>query len=132
MPAFAYRHVKNLYPMFWDKSSEMVTALAALLDNTDEVDPGAPSSDTSIEVNEWASRAALDIIGKGGFGQSFNAIQDPGNELSRIYRDLSRPGRTGQILGFLGFLLPQWLVRQLPYVLRVFSTNRVFYDMSAT
>ena len=113
MPAFAYRHVKNLYPMFWTKSQETMTAISASIDGQND----SPSrEDVSVEVNEWATRATLDIIGKGGFGQSFNAIQDPDNELSRTYRSIFKQGRSGQILGLLGFLLPQWLVRRLPYV----------------
>lgn len=115
MPAFAYRHVKNLYPMFWTKSREVMTAILASLDGQND---GVSAENVSVEVNEWATRATLDIIGQGGFGQSFNAIQDPDNELSRTYRSIFKQGRTGQILGLLGFLLPQWLLRRLPYVLQ--------------
>lgn len=111
MPAFAYRHVKNLYPMFWNKSTELVAAIVA---STHTSHDSGLDKNVSIEVNEWASRATLDIIGQGGFGQSFNAIQDPDNALSRTYRSMFKPGRVGQILGVLGFLLPQWLVRRLP------------------
>ncbi|KAI4102092.1 MAG: hypothetical protein LQ345_007385 [Seirophora villosa] len=112
MPAFAYRHVKNMYPMFWDKSTELVSAI---MNPTQSPSNPNPDASMNIEVNQWASRAALDIIGQGGFGQSFNAIQDPDNPLSRTYRDM-RPGRAGQFLGVLGFLLPQWLVRRLPFL----------------
>ncbi|KAI4282985.1 MAG: hypothetical protein L6R38_002511 [Xanthoria sp. 2 TBL-2021] len=113
MPAFAYRHVKNLYPMFWNKSTELVAAIVA---STHTSHDSGLDKNVSIEVNEWASRATLDIIGQGGFGQSFNAIQDPDNALSRTYRSMFKPGRVGQILGVLGFLLPQWLVRRLPFL----------------
>ncbi|KAL8995735.1 MAG: hypothetical protein Q9169_004593 [Polycauliona sp. 2 TL-2023] len=116
MPAFAYRHIKNMYPMFWDKSTEMVAAIAASMDHA--LDTGL-----CIEVDQWASRATLDIIGQGGFGQSFDAIQNPDNALSRTYHSLLKPSRRGQIAGVLGFLLPQWLVRHLPF-LRNDSTNR--------
>ena len=91
-----------------------MTAMLASLDGSSDSDF---TKNVSIEVNEWATRATLDIIGQGGFGQSFNAIQDPDNELSRIYRNIFKPGRRGQILGLLGFLLPQWLLRRLPYVM---------------
>ena len=91
-----------------------MAAILASTRDSDNVDAGKVAV---VEVNEWAMRAALDIIGQGGFGQSFNAIQDPDNALSRTYRNLFRPGRAGQILGMLGFLLPQWLVRQLPLVM---------------
>ena len=57
MPAFAFRHLKELYPIFWTKSMELVEA----------VTHAAQTSDTStVEVNGWASRAALDIIGVAG------------------------------------------------------------------
>lgn len=72
-----------------------------------------------VEVNRWASRATLDIIGQGGFGQSFNAIQDPDNAISRTYRSLFRPDWRGQILGVLGFLLPVRVVELLPSVMGV-------------
>ena len=111
MPTFAYRHVKNLYPMFWNTSRELVVAILASMDVSSKPDP---SEDVCLEVREWASRATLEIIGQGGFGLSFNAIQDPNNALRQIYRSISLPGRTGQILGVLGFLLPQWIVRRLP------------------
>lgn len=97
-----------MYPMFWDKSKEMVVAIAA---STQQLDP---EKGMSIEVNGWASRATLDIIGQGGFGQSFSAIQDPENALSQTYRDIFKPDRRGQIFGILGLLLPQWLIRRLP------------------
>ena len=29
MPAFAYRHIKDLYPVFWSKSRELVDHLSA-------------------------------------------------------------------------------------------------------
>ena len=93
--------------MFWARSTELVAAVLA----STELDPG---NDCRVEVNGWASRATLDIIGQGGFGQSLNAIQDPDNEISRTYRSMFKPGRVGQILGILGFLLPQWIVRRLP------------------
>ncbi|KAL9595950.1 MAG: hypothetical protein Q9219_006141 [cf. Caloplaca sp. 3 TL-2023] len=113
MPAFSYRHVKNLYPIFWDKSRELVEAIIASQQNASDCDS---DKRISVEVNGWATRATLDIIGKGGFGQSFNAIQDPNNELSRTYRDIFKANRRGQILGVLGFLIPRWLIRRLPFL----------------
>ncbi|KAL8913112.1 MAG: hypothetical protein Q9171_002006 [Xanthocarpia ochracea] len=113
MAAFAYRHIKNLYPMFWNKSVELVTTIMATQGNSRNV---GPDGSMCIEVNEWASRATLDIIGEGGFGQSFEAIQDPDNALSRTYRSIFAPGRSGQILGVLGFFLPMSLVRRLPFL----------------
>jgi cytochrome P450 len=54
MPAFAFRHVKNLYPVFWTKSVELVDAVTS------------ESRTSSVDISAWASRAALDIIGVAG------------------------------------------------------------------
>lgn len=63
----------------------------------------------TVEVDEWACRATLDIVGQGGFGHDFGAINDiddTHNALTRIYRGIFAPCRMGQILEVLGFLLP--------------------------
>ncbi|KAL8833574.1 MAG: hypothetical protein Q9170_004189 [Blastenia crenularia] len=113
MPAFAYRHVKNMYPMFWDKSREMVAAITTSTHIS--LNPDS-STTTDVEVNDWASRSTLDIIGQGGFGQSFNAIRDPDNALRQTYRSIFKPDGVRQILRVLSFVLPQGLVRRLPFL----------------
>lgn len=107
MPAFNFRHIKELYPVFWVKSVEMVQAIQASL---------APPSSTpsSVEISDWASRATLDIIGLAGMGQDFNSIDNPNTELNQVYRRIFQPSREGQILGLLQFFIPRWLIRALP------------------
>ena len=104
-PAFAFRHVKELYPIFWSKAGELTRAL--VLRNETVQDP-------AIRVEDWASRTTLDIIGIAGLGQDFNAIKDPTNELIRTYNKIFSPSRTGRILGILGLFLPRWLIANLP------------------
>ena len=62
MPAFSFRHIKDLYPVFWDKSCELTRAIQSTLnaqaktgreDTKDEIAP-------VVEVNQWTSRATLD------------------------------------------------------------------------
>lgn len=66
MPAFAFRHVKDLYPTFWTKSRELVKAISGAVRaetaqwSSDEKD--APA----VEIGQWTSRATLDIIGVAG------------------------------------------------------------------
>ncbi|OAL38606.1 hypothetical protein AYO20_02256 [Fonsecaea nubica] len=107
MPAFHFRHIKELYPIFWSKSREMVHEIQKQLESSSEPRP-------SIEVSEWGSRATLDIIGVAGMGQDFNSLQDPTNELNRVYRAVFQPDRTAQILGLLSFFLPAWFLNNLP------------------
>lgn len=121
MPAFAFRHVKDLYPVFWSKSKEMVDAMTGELQQqagkaqSSDVEKGALEKDQGIlEVKEWSSRATLDIIGVAGMGRDFGAIANPDEELYQTYKQIFQPSRQAQILGMLGFLLPMPIVRAIP------------------
>ncbi|KAK3996473.1 cytochrome P450 4V2 [Cladorrhinum sp. PSN332] len=114
-PAFKFGHVKNLYPIFWDKSRECVEAM------TEEIQAEARKNTTTdgrpaavIEVGNWASRVTLDIIGVTGLGRDFGAIKDPHNELNQTYQKIFKPTRQGQILGTLQLILPAPLLDLLP------------------
>lgn len=108
MPAFNFRHVKNLYSTFWDMSRSLVDEINEYIQED--------SFDTSkgIEVNEWASRATLDIIGLAGMGKNFESLQNENNPLNITYRKLFKPSRVGQFIGILNTFLPPWLIRNLP------------------
>ena len=77
MPAFAHRHIKDLYPVFWSKSVELAQALASVTAQRD--------SPHAVNVAQWLPRATLDIIGVAGLGQDFHAIRDPENEVCNAY-----------------------------------------------
>lgn len=107
MPAFAFRHIKDLYPVFWEKSVEMTDAISHAL-KTD------PTGSSVIEIREWASRATLDIIGTAGMGQDFNSIADPSNELNVTYRTIFKPSTAAKVMQVASLFLPEWLIRHLP------------------
>ncbi|KAL4753908.1 hypothetical protein BDW72DRAFT_201139 [Aspergillus terricola var. indicus] len=79
MPAFSYRHIKDLYSTFWAKSVEMVKCIEK--DLQDRKDGG----DNTVTVRPWASRATLDIIGLAGMDRDFGSLADPHNELAAQY-----------------------------------------------
>ncbi|KAF9888675.1 hypothetical protein FE257_008433 [Aspergillus nanangensis] len=79
MPAFAYRHIKNLYPVFWSKSTEMAIRIEK------ELQSRADPEDNVIQVGAWAARTTLDIIGVAGMDNDFNSLQDPDNHLTKTY-----------------------------------------------
>jgi cytochrome P450 len=108
MPAFNFRHVKNLYTTFWGMSRSLVNEINSHI-QTDDFDPSK-----GIEVNEWASRATLDIIGLAGMGKNFESLQNKDNPLNITYRKLFKPSRVGQFIGILNTFLPPWLIRNLP------------------
>ena len=115
MPAFAYRHVKDLYPTFWSKSCEMVKVLTSTIQgeatNSGQEKSASPSA--VIEVGGWMSRVTLDIIGVAGMGHDFNAIHAD-SELNTTYRKVFQPTRQAQILGILSLVLPFQLLRMIP------------------
>lgn len=126
MPAFSFRHVKDLYPGFWAKSVEVLEAMTVqvqaggiqhddLPDKHKEALKSNPSpSSTVVEVSDWASRATLDIISVAGMGCDFNTIRDPKTELNQTYRAVFTPTPQAQILGILNVFLPLWLVKRIP------------------
>ncbi|KAK5126888.1 hypothetical protein LTR08_004555 [Meristemomyces frigidus] len=136
MPAFAYRHIKDLYPVFWDKSRELAVCLSKASKastppsektETSDQDPNkvvTAHAPGAIEVGNWTSRATLDIIGVSGVGQDFNALRDPEAKLNQTYRTIFSPRGTGR-LQLLGVLFPLWLLVRLPM-----KRNRELNDAS--
>lgn len=107
MPAFAFRHIKDLYPVFWSKSREMTDAIFQHLKSD-------PHANSVVEIREWSSRATLDLIGVAGMGQDFHAIADPSNELYVTYRNIFSPGRGARILQIINMVLGERVLRILP------------------
>lgn len=107
MPAFAFRHVKDLYPIFWSKSQEMTDRIV----KTTEV---SPDGSVVIEIRNWASRATLDIIGLAGMGKDFDSLINPENELFQTYKRIFSGNRGAQIVQLFLGMLPHWLAVNLP------------------
>ena len=115
MPAFAYRHIKDLYPIFWSKTQELVQAISNSVQSTASVPGDEKTSSSSVtEMGDWLSRATLDIIGVAGMGQDFDSIRDPDTELNITYRKVFKPSRQAQILGLLSLFIPFSLIRRIP------------------
>ncbi|KFA73136.1 hypothetical protein S40288_07502 [Stachybotrys chartarum IBT 40288] len=115
MPAFAFRHVKDLYPVFWKKARESVNAITATF-NGDEV--------LEMEVGSWSSRVGLDIIGVAGMGRDFGAVKDAESPLAQVYNRLLSPSPADRIFFLLRAILPGWFVN----ILAVRRNNRVNVD----
>ncbi|KAI4194199.1 MAG: hypothetical protein LQ346_003737 [Caloplaca aetnensis] len=113
MPAFAYRHIKDLYPVFWAKTAEMVNAIVSSIPQADAADTDVSKAPV-VEINNWSSRTTLDIIGSAGMGHDFGAIKDPSTELNATYRKVFEPNRQAQLLGLASMFLPMWMVQSIP------------------
>ena len=111
MPAFNFRHIKDLYPLFWDKTRELVLALD---DEVARPRDGAEKPDRVVKTQRWASRATLDIIGEAGMGKTFGAIENEHGELVKIYETITTPSSMAKVMQLLNLLLPFWVVALLP------------------
>ncbi|OXV05609.1 hypothetical protein Egran_06623 [Elaphomyces granulatus] len=109
MPAFSYRHVKDLYHIFWSKGAEMVKAIETHLQKDQ-------AQDNVVKIGNWAGRATLDIIGVAGMDQDFKSLQDPNNKLSSNYRKLlDEPSAFFKLLSLVGiFLVGLETIQNLP------------------
>ncbi|KAG9029777.1 hypothetical protein FRB95_004929 [Tulasnella sp. JGI-2019a] len=67
---------------------------------------------TEIDVVQWLSKAALDMIGLAGFGYKFNSLQDSFNELACAFNHVSRQISLIKGMGMLNCFFPA--LRHLP------------------
>lgn len=110
MPAFTFRHVKDLYPMFWNRSQRVVDAIKEQGERSD-----TDSGETIVvEVNNWASKATLSIIEHAAMGTDTDAIEDPAQPLGLTYRIMMTPGFVTEATTMLSMWLPGWLIWNLP------------------
>ncbi|KAJ8131608.1 hypothetical protein O1611_g2017 [Lasiodiplodia mahajangana] len=79
VPAFSFRHIKELYPMMWGKSVLMCDKLEAALQASESEDSKI------IDISSWISRVTLDIIGVAGVGREFDTLNDAEDPLLEIY-----------------------------------------------
>ncbi|KXX81914.1 Cytochrome P450 734A6 [Madurella mycetomatis] len=114
LPAFAFRHIKDLYPVFWDKAREGVEAMTREILGDASKAASEDKKTAVIEVGNWASRITLDIIGVAGLGRDFGAIANPDNELNQTYQHVFKPNRQAAILGLLQVVIPPWFLNLLP------------------
>lgn len=114
MPAFAFRHIKDLYPIFWEKSTNLVNGLMSVARKEGKESVESIDDAAVIQIAGWSSRATLDVIGSAGMGHEFDAIEHPDTKINVTYRNVFSPNRQQRIMALLGLFLPQWFLRALP------------------
>lgn len=110
-PAFAFRRVKNLYPVFWAKASEAAEAMAQMALASSAVEK---TEQGIVGVDDWAVRLSLDILGAAGLGQDLGCLRNPDSPIMKAYHDVYRPSGQAIILDLLYLVLPGPLVNLLP------------------
>ncbi|KAH6676212.1 hypothetical protein EV126DRAFT_479828 [Verticillium dahliae] len=114
MPAFQFRHIKNLYPMMWTKAEDLVSALTQEI-APDPIDAGQDSA--VVGLTFWASKVTLDIIGVAGLGHDMNTIEKSDDPLHKIYTKLLDPTPEKLVYSMLGLDFGMRFVRLLPWKL---------------
>ncbi|KAI1432488.1 cytochrome P450 [Xylaria sp. CBS 124048] len=108
-PAFSYRHIKDLYPMMWQKSVLMTQVLEEALETGEAKGTGI------IDFSSWTSKVTLDIIGVAGMGREFNMLRKADDPLLSIYEDLGDPVPEKLLYALSLILFGMPFVRLLPW-----------------
>ena len=111
-PMFSFRHIKDLYPLMWPKSIELVDCIKAEMSTN-----GNPEAGYVVTVDRWASRATLDIIGVAAIGRNLNALRDTEDELVQLYEWLFRQGFGRKLWFLVHFVFPRPLIDLVPWKL---------------
>jgi cytochrome P450 len=81
-PAFHFRHIKELYPVFWSKSLEFCDAVKKDL----SVQPSK-----ALEIGHYSTQVTLDIIGLAGLGRDIRSLRNSEDELIKNYEEILEP-----------------------------------------
>lgn len=108
-PSFAFRHIKSLYPLMLSKSLELCKCVRQDMQNSKY-----NMQTVGLEINQWASRATLDIIGVAAIGYEFNTLHNNEDELAQLYEWMFQPNTKRMVFFALSLVLPQGLIASLP------------------
>ena len=106
-PAFKLRRVKDLYPVFWRKTGQLVRHLSAI---ADEQKRSHQATNIAVPINN----VTLDIIGIAGFDLDFNCLADPNNQLATDYARGFAPSKDAQFYRMLAIIFPDAILNRLP------------------
>jgi cytochrome P450 len=112
LPAFGFRHIKNLYPMMWKKAVVLTERLCAEARDSHRSDCRFPDA---VDLGSWTSKVTLDIIGVAGLGREFNTMLNSEDPLLQIYEKLFEPSVSSQAYFLLCSMLGPDNVNRLPW-----------------
>ncbi|KAI9163666.1 Cytochrome P450 monooxygenase FSL4 [Paramyrothecium foliicola] len=104
-PAFKFKYIKELSPIFWTEGAKFLTAIEKQL---------YEAGNGLIDIGERLHHCTLDIITLTAFGASIHAVDDPNSRTVKHFRNLFASKKEHLIYRFTAFLLPSWLYRRLP------------------
>ncbi|KAK2627500.1 hypothetical protein QTJ16_003466 [Diplocarpon rosae] len=116
-PAFSFRHVKDLIPVFWKKAWEMTDRIKAeICDNPESAQSSEKRSESGVvEVNHWANKVTMDIIGVAGLGREFNSLHNTDDELVANYEEILEPTAEKAMFFGMNLIFSPAFVKKLPW-----------------
>ncbi|ORY07940.1 cytochrome P450 [Clohesyomyces aquaticus] len=108
MPAFSFRHIKELYPVFWSKSLELCDVVKAEM---------AEKMNDVLELNHFATQVTMDIIGLAGLGRDIGSLRNSEDELISTYEEILEPTSEKGIYFVMHLLFPPRFIKMLPWKL---------------
>jgi cytochrome P450 len=108
MPAFHFRHIRELYPIFWSKSIEFCDAVKTAL---------GEGESKVLEIGHYSTQVTLDIIGLAGLGRDIGSLRNSEDKLIKIYEEILEPTTEKAVYFIMHLIFPPWLVAIFPWKL---------------
>jgi cytochrome P450 len=115
MPVFSFRHIKELYPMMWKKALALTQGVEAQMREHPELGRQEKGLTGIVEVNHWANKVTMDIIGVSALGTELNALKNSDHPLIQNYEELLEPTIEKLTYFAMQIVFPQALVNMLPW-----------------
>ncbi|KAH9905500.1 cytochrome P450 [Xylariomycetidae sp. FL2044] len=110
-PLLSAQQVRELEPVFWEKSVELVQRLTEIAART----ASASGFSEPILMDHYSSHVTLDSISKAALGIDFESLQNPDSELVRCYSGVFTPTKVFRLLAVAKMALPKQLVESFPH-----------------
>ncbi|KAI0779694.1 cytochrome P450 [Fomes fomentarius] len=107
-PVFSGAHMRNLTPLFYEITFKLRTAIATRVNDGPK----------ELDIVGWMGRAALELVGQGGLGHSFDPlVADSKDEFTEAVKAFvpafSAVQKFRVIFPYLKYLGPQWFRRMV-------------------
>ncbi|EJC98496.1 cytochrome P450 [Fomitiporia mediterranea MF3/22] len=119
-PVFSLKHMRDILPMFYPITYKLCDILET------EVAKG----EKYVDVMKWISRSALEFVGQGGFGYTFDAFNEKSKnayseDLKELLITLNKIDFLRQFFPLAVKLGPAWLRRKLVGLVPVKDVHRL-------
>lgn len=117
-PAFSYRHIKQLYPLFYQKALELVKLMDREILETDHhasVPLGGDQKGPILDMSPLSTRVSFDVIGLAAFGHDFDTLQNPDCDIASNYHNIFDvgDGKKRETARAMTMIIPDWLLKFL-------------------